>query len=200
MITGQSKPRFWGLYSLLILPLLTLGACQTIPNSNVSVMVTPENPTISTATIPPINIEKTVATGTSSSTPIATSIPSTAVSFASPVPTLSLGEKEAIALEYYMTNRNCELPCWWGIVPGEAEWQSVQSFFSTITTEITTSAESEADTYYSASVYLPVPQELSSRGELVQHYIVNEGKVEIIDSQAPRATSKCRTSVHRENL
>lgn len=166
METGRTESRFLHPRIALVFSLILLTACQFFGTSSPAAQEAVATPPLS---MPPV---------------VVTPVPS-------PQPTLSLAEKEALVLEYYTTN--CKLPCLWGIVPGETEWQSVQSFFSTIATEISTSAESETDTYYSAEVYLPVPQEISSRGELVQYFIVNDGKVEIIDFVSPGGTNKVYT-------
>jgi hypothetical protein len=41
-----------------------------------------------------------------------------------PLPTLSQGELSRFLLELYETNGSCEMPCWWGIVPGETSWET----------------------------------------------------------------------------
>ncbi len=37
---------------------------------------------------------------------------------------------QAFVLEMLRSNGGCELPCWWGIVPGETSWEEVQAFFT----------------------------------------------------------------------
>jgi hypothetical protein len=189
MKTGQSRPRFFGLYSLLILPLLILVACQPAPDLNTAAFATAEISVIPTAAIAPISTERTVAQ-TTTTAPIATSIPSTATSVPSPVPTLSLAEKEAIASELYNTNANCKLPCWWGIVPGETEWQTAKLFLDTIATKIITNAESEFDPYYSTSVTVPVPEDLSEISLLEHTFIVEDGIIVEIKPEGPWGTRK----------
>lgn len=143
MKTGRSKSKFSHSNIVLVFSLMVLAACQFEGAANETVVVTQSVPAVAIGTSPSTTEE--VVTLTVTHQPTVSSMSSTVTPATSPIPTLSLAEKETIALEYYMTNGNCELPCWWGIVPGEAEWQSVKSFFSTIATEITTSAESETD-------------------------------------------------------
>ncbi|MBW8012722.1 MAG: hypothetical protein FVQ83_16010 [Chloroflexi bacterium] len=44
-----------------------------------------------------------------------------------PQPTLSEEEIEQKLIQYYETNGNCELPCFWGIIPGETTLQEVEN-------------------------------------------------------------------------
>lgn len=41
-----------------------------------------------------------------------------------PTPTLTSTELEQLALELFETNNGCLLPCWWGITPGQTDWQT----------------------------------------------------------------------------
>ena len=167
-------------------------ACQSEPDSNTPAIITqvvPVVPTEATQSDTTEEFVEVIVTYQLSETlglPTITSIPS-------PIPVLPLAEKEAIISELYRTNANCKLPCWWGIVPGETEWQTAKLLLNLVATELSTSAESEFDTYYSARVYLLVPQELSRRMELEQYYIINDGKVMIIEPEAPRVGSKIYT-------
>jgi hypothetical protein len=43
-----------------------------------------------------------------------------------PEPTLTIEESKALVLELLQTNGNCELPCWWGIVPQQSSIQEVK--------------------------------------------------------------------------
>lgn len=42
-----------------------------------------------------------------------------------PRPVLTVDERRALARWMLETNGDCELPCWWGITPGETRWQKV---------------------------------------------------------------------------
>ncbi|MCB9422831.1 MAG: hypothetical protein H6667_23735 [Ardenticatenaceae bacterium] len=158
-----SRPSFLGLCSFLILPLLILVACQPALDSNTAAFVTTEISVIPAATI--------------------ASVPS-------PIPTLSLVEKEAIASELYRTNENCKLPCFWGIIPGETKWETVEPLLNAVATVLLTNADSELDTAYTVSVDLPVSQELSRREVIAQHYLIENGIVTLIESASLRPSSK----------
>ena len=53
-----------------------------------------------------------------------------------PLPTLSPTEAEALVQELFETNGGCNLPCWWGITPGESSWNSTIQFLSTFASKI----------------------------------------------------------------
>lgn len=44
-------------------------------------------------------------------------------------PTLTAEERQAFVREMLNTNDGCELPCWWGVVPGQSDWPSVLDRF-----------------------------------------------------------------------
>ncbi len=48
-----------------------------------------------------------------------------------PVPTLNPNEQQAFFDLMFETNGDCEFPCWWGITPGETNWQDMLTFFRT---------------------------------------------------------------------
>lgn len=60
----------------------------------------------------------------STPSPTLTTIPVTGI----PLPTLSPRDEEAYWLNLITTNQDCELPCWWGIVPGTATPNDLLSF------------------------------------------------------------------------
>jgi hypothetical protein len=60
----------------------------------------------------------------------ATPLPPTATPTVTPAPTLTLEEEGAFLSELMATNGGCELPCWWGIVPGETETQEARDIFA----------------------------------------------------------------------
>lgn len=80
----------------------------------------------------------TSATIKSTQTP--TQNPSTQTPVPSPtwthLPTLSLGEAEKAIAKLLVSNGGCELPCWWGMIPGETRWDEAEQFLNTFTTSI----------------------------------------------------------------
>ena len=171
---------------------LILAACQSEPVLNKRVTATQGVLDPLTKTTSPVETD-IVVTVTNIHTPNTINTLLTATPIPSPIPTLSLAEKEAIASELYSTNANCALPCWWGIVPGETDWQTAKHFFTTIATEISTSAESETDPQYSASVDIPVPEDLSEIGFLRHTFIIKDGIIVEIKLESPWGDRKINT-------
>jgi hypothetical protein len=48
-----------------------------------------------------------------------------------PLPTRTTDEQRALMVEMLETNGGCELPCWWGVTPGQSDWQAVRDYFQT---------------------------------------------------------------------
>jgi hypothetical protein len=66
-------------------------------------------------------------TPTSTSTPEATW---------TPLPTLSSAEAVSRITELLSNNAGCELPCWWGVVPGQTSWNSARHFLAPFVSRI----------------------------------------------------------------
>lgn len=95
--------------------LITLSGC-TEGSENVSAVISP-TPTTEES-IPTQTMESTL-------TPPKESIPTSTLH-----PVLSDGEAKALVLDKLKTNVNCELPCWWGIVPGQTSKDEAASFLN----------------------------------------------------------------------
>ncbi len=72
-----------------------------------------------------------------------------------PLPTLSREESRAMVQELLETNRGCQLPCWWGITPGETDWQTAQQFLATFATRIEQVENTPLITRYSVEYHVP---------------------------------------------
>ena len=59
-----------------------------------------------------------------------------------PLPTLSAEEKHAKIQELLETNNGCNLPCWWGIIPGKTTWAETIHFLTPIIVHLTELEES----------------------------------------------------------
>lgn len=174
-------------YKLVVLLLSVLAACQPelAPNE---LVVTRDTLIISSTTALPTATREilTAAPTTTQMLLVETLVPT-------PIPPLSRGEKEAAALELYQTNADCKLPCWWGIVPGETEWQTAKLFLSTLAINISTGTQSESDPFFSAEVDIPVPESLSQYGFLRQTYFVRDEIIVKITLEGPWGTSNIGT-------
>lgn len=118
-------------YLLLSLVFLIMVGCTTNTGSIQPNEV--ETPTqTETATIPTKAPE---ATETPRSTPTQipptlTQTPTAAPSTPLPTATLTREEEGAILAELMQTNGDCELPCWWGIMPGESSLETTRENFA----------------------------------------------------------------------
>lgn len=83
-----------------------------------------------TASLPSQLLPQSTVTPIPSSLPIIITTPTLLPITQTPTvaPTLSLDEREALILELLKTPSGCELPCWWGIVPGQTSWAETQKF------------------------------------------------------------------------
>ncbi len=128
-------------YVLFIAVTLFLTGCAKNVNSieadEVTLSQRIENSAISTATVPPTNMPHTPQPTFTpiSNTPTPSIVPDTptptvmsATVTAKPTATATLSHEQIDAnlTELMLTNDGCELPCWWGILPGEALMSSAR--------------------------------------------------------------------------
>lgn len=67
-----------------------------------------------------------------------------------PAPTLSAEAREAYVEELLRTNAGCELPCWWGIVPGETTWTDTERFLMQMGIRTVSNAGSSGTIFHEA--------------------------------------------------
>jgi hypothetical protein len=124
--------------SLLLLFLLLLAACTTPSLPSPTGAIAPSNipnPSVtSTSTLVPtlILVPSPSATITPTSTAPQTGTPTpqpTSTPTPTMIPTLAEGDAYARLLELLQTNYGCQLPCWWGIVPGLSTFADAQAQF-----------------------------------------------------------------------
>jgi hypothetical protein len=92
-----------------------------------------------TAPVAPTTVSSTALPPTATYTPTPSLVPPTVTASPTftpapptltPVPTLTANERQALVQEMLKTNGGCELPCWWGIVPGQTDWQTLKNRFT----------------------------------------------------------------------
>lgn len=130
--------RYPALAALLAYLLLALSACQAVDEnvSMVEITVTPriQTPVSQTSSplAPTVAIVASVApseTSLPSATPSSAAVPT---GVATPIPTLPPADALARLQELFKTNNGCELPCFWGITPGETDWQTAYSILKPV--------------------------------------------------------------------
>jgi hypothetical protein len=71
----------------------------------------------------------------------------TATDISTPTPELSLQEREAQVIELLKTNKGCQLPCWWGITPGETSLTEVQELTGVLNARLGLFIDSQGQTF-----------------------------------------------------
>jgi hypothetical protein len=91
-----------------------------------------------------------------------------------------IGAKEQV-LWLYETNNGCQLPCWWGIVPGETDWQTARAFLSQFDRDIYRSPDtSDSSASYGVTIPLSLDVFIEEKTEL--SLFVQDSVVEAIDT------------------
>ncbi len=73
-------------------------------------------------------------------------------------------------------NASCQLPCWWGIKPGETTWDEARQILGEVSSYV--GGQTENNGFYSAQVYLPYPYDFAKYMEHM--YRVSNGIVSYI--------------------
>ncbi len=81
----------------------------------------------STSDLPTITATSTIAP-----TNTATLVPPTMT----PIPTLPPDQAQEMVVDLLKNNAGCELPCYWGITPGETSWQEAYNFLASFAERI----------------------------------------------------------------
>ncbi|MFH2102744.1 MAG: hypothetical protein ABIJ39_05235, partial [Chloroflexota bacterium] len=95
--------------NLLFVLILILGSCQPVQN---------------TPPVPSPSVASPAATLTATPEPTTTSTP-TSTAMPTFLPPLPVGTPEEVVLELLRSNHGCQLPCWWGIMPGVTTYPQV---------------------------------------------------------------------------
>lgn len=123
---------------LIGLLIIMVGGCQVSVESETIVMLTPSQSTTITnkQTWTPTVSQTPVPTDTSTptQTPTKTATNTPAATW-TPVPTLASENALARIRELYQDSEPCEIPCWWGITPGQTTWAQARQILSEIEPE-----------------------------------------------------------------
>ena len=86
---------------------------------------------------------KSTATGTvtPSATPTQRVIPTEQPIMVTPFPTQGSLSNSSFTRELLRTNGGCNLPCWWGMVPGYTRWEDAEVFLKSFTSSVEKSNE-----------------------------------------------------------
>lgn len=104
--------------------LATLSEPTNTPKSSIS--------TISSDLAPNSELPTITATTTIVPPNTATSVPPAITS----IPTLSVDKSQEMVLDLLKNNTGCELPCYWGLTPGETYWQDAYNYLASFAERI----------------------------------------------------------------
>lgn len=151
-------------------PINTVGP---IPSSTSAVVESYPSTTVTSApikTLLPVSTSTLVPTAippSNTPTPTQTWTPT-------PLPTIPSDTVVAFVQELIRSNAGCQLPCWWGSMPGQTTWKSVEPFLATFA-----EVEKINDTY-SASVY--APDKVNPTHVYGASYVVQDGIIQSIQT------------------
>jgi hypothetical protein len=115
------------------------------------------------------------------STKLATITPlptSTILSVQTRLPTLNAQNPSVAVKELLENNGGCQLPCWWGVIPGRTNWEDAYNLLSPIANTVYESTTGNPE-LINVAMFFPAPYPLS--GEFRQVYRVKDGIVERIE-------------------
>lgn len=128
----MNPKHFWYLCVVMVVSLMLLNGCVA------SVALTPTFPiatpilitdTPTSSPVPPTHTPLPTPTRNPPTpkppTPTVTPSPTMA-------PTLTADQEQSLVLDLLQNNAGCQLPCWWGFMPGKATWQTAQAFFASL--------------------------------------------------------------------
>jgi len=172
------------LYCLTILALVISFAGCNIANNPLASLVstatkTPHAP--SAAVLPVATIRPTLKVSPTSATYIMATTTPTRTAASSSLPTLPADEAWELIVELQNTNNGCQLPCYWGFIPGKTLWADAEKFLATFADEISVS---NTDDLFIAEVSLSLPKEIALHPFLRQAYAVKNGAIDMIEVQA----------------
>jgi hypothetical protein len=138
--------------------LFIVTGCQTVPDES----ETDSGLQLLTATSTPQRVMPTSS---------ATSIPTAAPTFrpsltprpthtprpptVTPLPTVPPADVPEFVQNLFETNAGCQLPCWWGIVPGQTTWADAWNFLSTFADERTVGGVGQQRAAHSITIPRP---------------------------------------------
>jgi len=175
----MKSKNFWTVMKMFFVTILfTLASCTAPTNEEVSSVNTivvsrvvlsqtphsdPQTPSATpTSTVlpsptPTIQPTTPVPTFTVQPTPTETPVP---------IPTVEDMEVTQQVLWLFETNNGCQLPCWWGITPGQTTWQTAREFLGEFDFDIYEFPRDSGSTYYGVIIPIPVEEFFGYEWEL----------------------------------
>jgi hypothetical protein len=169
-----------------------------VPATNTPVVPTTPAATTSLATKPGPT-STLFPTATNSPSPTAIAIPLTPTPTYTrlpptwtPLPTLAPTEARAFAMNLLIENSGCNLPCWWGFIPGETRWSEAQQFLAQFA-HISGGASTDDPSMLYEEAKIPVPKSVFHI-PLQQLYHIKDGVIQTMEVSLGRGVSTYRLS------
>lgn len=105
---------------------------------------------------------------------------STAISTYTPLPTLPPTQLLDRVLVLLQNNNGCDLPCWWGILPGNTTWLQAWSFLSQFDSSIYVAGNTKSRQF--ANIQIAGPEQLFPASHLALDIEILNGLVHIINA------------------
>jgi hypothetical protein len=142
---------------------------NTDEESNATLVTHSPTNTASATTTSNLNLRPTLKTIPTITFTYAPTLPSPTMT---PPPTFAPEEVEKLVVELFNENGGCELPCWWGFVPGKTTWLKARNILERFA-KFDPRINQDASEFY-LYIYIPVAEEISS-SPLPQIYRVRDG-------------------------
>lgn len=139
-------------------------AVSNLASPTLTVPVVMETPSIIASLTPTL-----INTSTPTSVP---TIQATSTIKPLPIPTPPGIDPIEQVLWLYETNNGCQLPCWWGITPGQTTWETAEQFFNSFVPDILSVSGSKGTSY---SPRIPLSMEVFGTNYTLPTYTVRDG-------------------------
>jgi hypothetical protein len=94
-------------------------------------------------------------------------------------PTITTDESKKIVRDLLENNAGCQLPCWWGIMPGKTTWSEARQILENVSRHIGVAGQ-ESDEIFSVSVQALLPYPYTFATYMEHLYSVKNGIVDYI--------------------
>lgn len=101
---------------MILTSMLAINACQVVGPSSSAPPTPSQAAPISAASSTPPSVPEPTSDGAEATW--------------TPLPTLTTAEALSRTMELLSNNAGCELPCWWGITPGETSWDAARQLLA----------------------------------------------------------------------
>ncbi|MCB8979556.1 MAG: hypothetical protein H6657_19270 [Ardenticatenaceae bacterium] len=124
------------------------------------------------------SIEPTLTLAPTNTPTLTPTIESIVTEIPTAIPTPPGDDTNSQVLWLLETNNGCQLPCWWGITPGQTDWPTAQNFLSIFDSNIYEASVTSELIYY--GIRIPLLPEIFQADQTELGILAHEGFVEKI--------------------